>query len=460
MNYQEFVGARKRLDAERNGLILEADTLLAKDDFSEEDAAAVDALKGHIDRTKARLALLDTQIEEALSAPPTRDFSQATEEDNVGDLERGRQTSAITTSPAHGGKGAYASIGEQAMDVYRANALGDSAARERLVNSAAHALREQGIQAAASGQNIAVDSDGGHLVQTDFSTAIWQRMTAGGAILSRVTPLPLNPGANSIELPGVDETSRATGSRWGGITGYWVEEGGTVTGSKQGYYRVPLKLKKVAAITYATEEMLAHVSMMELLLTQGMADELRFLVEDAIFEGDGSGKPAGFTNAAAAISVAKETGQAAATVTHDNLQKMWARFHAASRGNGIWLINQDVEPALDDLSKTIGTDGVEPNYVSYGPDGVLRIKGRPVIAVEYASTVGTVGDIVLVDLTQYAMIMTGIQQATSIHFKFDTDEQAFRSTLRVDGALRWKSALTPFKGSNTQSPVVTLASRA
>jgi HK97 family phage major capsid protein len=139
---------------------------------------------------------------------------------------------------------------------------------------------------------------------------------------------------------------------------------------------------------------------------------------------------------------------------------MWARLHARSRPNSAFFINQDCEPALDDLAKIIGTAGIEPNYVTYGPDGVLRIKGRPVVPVEYASTVGTVGDIVLADLTQYAFITTAIQQAASIHFKFDTDEQSFRATIRIDGALRWKEALTPFKGTNTQSPVITLATRA
>jgi len=34
---------------------------------------------------------------------------------------------------------------------------------------------------------------------------------------------------------------------------------------------------------------------------------------------------------------------------------------------------------------------------------------------------------------------------------------AFRVTWRVDGKPAWVSALTPFKGSNTQSPFVAIA---
>lgn len=450
MNYQELVAARKRAIAERDGLSSKAQAILTQETISAEDDAKVQAFTADVARVGNRIALLDGQITDALNAPPVVDPSTAP------DMEL--ENDPIHTRPAHGRKGPYASIGEQAMDVHRAGVSGDSAARERLMNGVLHGIK--GVEyLAASGQNIARDSEGGFLVQQDFASEIWQRMSSGGQILSRVQPLPLTPPANGIDLPGVDELSRANGSRWGGIRAYHVEEAGTITPSKQTYYKVSLKLKKIAALTYASDEMLQHVALMTRMLTQGMGDELRFVIEDDIFEGDGAGKPWGVLTAAAAVQISKETNQAAATVLHDNLKKMWARMPASSRANAAWFINQDVEPALDDLAKVIGTSGVEPNYVTYGPDGVLRIKGRPVVSIEYASTLGTVGDITLVDFTQYSFIASAIRQDTSMHFKFDTDEQAFRAIVRVDGALRWKSALAPFKGSASQSPVVKLQTR-
>jgi HK97 family phage major capsid protein len=84
-----------------------------------------------------------------------------------------------------------------------------------------------------------------------------------------------------------------------------------------------------------------------------------------------------------------------------------------------------------------------------------------VIATEYNATLGTVGDIMLVDLSQYTIVdKGGVQMATSLHVAFDTDEMRFRITYRVDGKPMWHSALTPFKGSATKSPFVTLATRA
>ena len=84
-------------------------------------------------------------------------------------------------------------------------------------------------------------------------------------------------------------------------------------------------------------------------------------------------------------------------------------------------------------------------------------KGKPVIETEYNATLGTVGDLVLADLTQYLFIQKLLQTAASMHVAFATDEMAFRVTWRVDGKPAWVSALTPFKGSATQSPFVAIA---
>ena len=52
----------------------------------------------------------------------------------------------------------------------------------------------------------------------------------------------------------------------------------------------------------------------------------------------------------------------------------------------------------------------------------------------------------------------GVRAASSMHVAFTTDEMAYRFTYRFDGSPLWHSALTPFKGSATQSPFVALSS--
>ena len=85
----------------------------------------------------------------------------------------------------------------------------------------------------------------------------------------------------------------------------------------------------------------------------------------------------------------------------------------------------------------------------------------PVIPVEYCSTVGTVGDIMLVDLDQYLLVDRGQPEfASSIHVRFIQGETTFRATYEVDRQPTWRTALTPMNGNNTLSPFVALATRA
>jgi HK97 family phage major capsid protein len=187
------------------------------------------------------------------------------------------------------------------------------------------------------------------------------------------------------------------------------------------------------------------------------------MVDDAIFEGPGTAQPLGFMNANCKVTVPKETGQPAKTIQFENITNMWARCPARSMATAEWWINQDALPQLMGMSMVIGTGGIPvylpPGGLSQSPYGTLM--GRPVIPVEYCSTLGTEGDIVLADPSQYVMIDKGdIQYATSIHVAFLTDEQAFRFIYRVDGQPVDDKPITPFKGTNKQSTFVTLATRA
>ncbi|MDO8704069.1 MAG: phage major capsid protein [Sulfuricaulis sp.] len=316
------------------------------------------------------------------------------------------------------------------------------------------------FEAAAQGAGEFVGADGGFLLPKPSTERLMLRMSKG-EILSRVQRNLMTVG-NSIDVKVIAETSRATGSRHGAVQGYRLGEGDTITASRPKFANLEFKLKKYAALGYASDELLQDTSLMGRLIFDAFGDELRFMAEDDIINGTGVGMPQGILNATALVTVDKETGQAAASIVYENLSKMWARCNARCRPNCVWIVNQDIEPALDTLAKNIGTGGVEPNFVRYAEDGVLRIKGRPTVAVEYAATLGTKGDIILTDLSEYWFWDKGDpQQASSIHVAFTTDEQAFRVIYRADGRCSWIAPLTPYKGgSNTQSCCVALATRA
>lgn len=345
----------------------------------------------------------------------------------------------------------FLSLGEQMRAVYTAGAPGGTVDRRLSVLNA------------ATGLNESVPSDGGFLVQPEFAQAIFERAYSTGEIMTRINKIPIGPGRNGLKTPGVDESSRADGSRWGGIRAYWEGEADQITGSKPKFSLIEQNLKKLTALVYATDDLLEDATAMEAWLMQRVPLEINFKSEDAIINGTGAGQPLGVLKSGCLVSVAKEAGQAADTIVFENVSKMWSRCWAPSRKNAVWLINQDTETQLNGMSIAVGTGGV-PVYLPAGglsASPYSSLFGRPVIPVEYCATVGDLGDIILADFSQYQAIdKGGIKTATSIHVRFDYNETAFRFVFRFDGQPAWKTALTPYKGSNTLSPFVSLAARA
>ena len=317
---------------------------------------------------------------------------------------------------------------------------------------------------AATGSNETTPSDGGFLVQQDFSTEILKKTFELGALTSRVRKVPLSPGRNGIKINAIDETSRATGSRWGGVQVYRAAEAEQYTASRPKMRQIELDLKKLIGLWYVTDELLADAVAMAAVAQDAFPQEFAFAIENEIYRGTGAGQMQGILNANCLVTVGKEQGQADATIVKENIDKMWSRCWARSRQNAVWFINQSIEPALFGMSLDVGTGGapvyLPPGGVSAAPYGMLL--GRPVIPIEYASVLGTKGDIMLADLSQYVTIDSGgPEMASSIHLRFDYGEQVFRWTMRNDGQPIWNSALTPFQGtsSNSLSPFVTLAAR-
>jgi len=320
------------------------------------------------------------------------------------------------------------------------------------------------ITSSASGLNETIPSDGGFLVQQDFSTELLKDVFDTGILASRCRRVPISGNANSMKLPGLDETSRAS-TRWGGIVGYWEEEAGEKSASKPKFRKIELNLKKLIGLCYATDELLSDAAALEGVIRQGFVSEFGFLLDDAIINGTGAGQPLGILNAGCLVQVNKETGQKAATVLAENVINMWSRLFASSRPNAVWLINQNIEPQLFTMSLAVGTGGI-PIYMPAGglsgqPYGTLF--GRPVLAIEQAATLGTLGDILLADLQNGYILAEkgGIQSDMSIHVRFVYDESVFRFVMRVDGQPVRASALTPYKGgaNYTQSHFVGLQTR-
>ncbi len=367
----------------------------------------------------------------------------------------GRRVSHMTDRIMDDPKRGFVGFGEFAMIVQGSSMPGAIVSDERLLR----------MNAAATGMNQAQGSQGGFLVPPEFSQMIWDGMNEmPDNLMQYCDTYPVT--GESLTFNANAETSRATGSRYGGIRAYWLAEAAQKTPSFPRFRQMKLEPHELAALVYVTDKLLRNAPALESYLRKAATEEIMWLVNDAIINGTGAGMPLGIMNSPALISVPKETNQPADTIELDNINKMYARLLSRARAGAAWYINQDVEVELENLSTANGTGGF-PVYLP-SPTGFptitempnSRLKGRPVRPVEFMQTVGDKGDILLADLGFYALgVQGGIQEAMSIHLRFDYNETAFRFVFAVDGQPWIASPLTPAHGSNTLSPFVTLDAR-
>ena len=347
-------------------------------------------------------------------------------------------------APAQNAMTGFANFGEQLRAVYNAALPDRPVVDSRLFNE-------------ASGASEGVPSDGGFLVQTDFATELLKDAYETGILAPRCRRIPLSSNANGLKINAIDENSRANGARWGGIQAFWTNEADQIVASKPKFRQMELSLQKLTGVCYATDELLQDAAALESVITQGFAEEFGFKIDDAIINGTGTGQPLGILAGNGKVTVSKEAGQTEKLVL-ENITKMWSRCWGRSRKNAVWYINQELEPYLYGMKI-----GDVPVYVPAGglaETPFSTLLGRPVIPIEQCAAAGSVGDIILADLSQYLLIDKGsMSAASSIHVRFLYDENVFKFIYRVDGQPIWANPLTPYKGAGTLSPYVVLQAR-
>jgi len=400
---------------------------------------------------------------ETLAAAHT--VTEETVAEKVKQMEVMERAIALNAAPGGGDPNApkpvYASLGDQLKDVVAAadpdiSNSGRAEAISRLAQVRAGA-------SGASGASEGTPSEGGFLVQKDFGGTLNTNAIATGILSSRCNTIPISGTANGYKANVMDETSRANGSRFGGIQVYHAAEAATVTATKPKFRLFEMNLHKLFGLMYATDELLQDTEALAATVNMWFPMEFGFKLDDVIINGTGSGQALGVLNSGALVTVAKETGQQADTIEFENIVNMDARLLDSSENSAIWLCNRDIKPALATMSLAIGTGGVPvylPANAAFGRPQ-QQLYGRDMMTMEQCGTVGDVGDIMLFDPNEYMMINKGgIQSAVSMHVMFIYDEQTFRWTYRYDGQPVRNKPITPYKGTATRSPFLALAARA
>lgn len=305
-----------------------------------------------------------------------------------------------------------------------------------------------------------VPSDGGFLVPEALRAELLRVSLEMAVVRSRARVVPME--TLSVPYPTIDSTSNAS-SVYGGIVGYWTEEGGSLTDSSPTFGRINLLAKKLTLYSEIPNELFSDsIISLNQFMNESYPEAMAWFEDVAFTGGNGTGQPLGYLNAPAAVTVAKETGQTAGSIMWENIVKCYARMLPSSLSRAVWVANLDTFPELATMALSVGTGG-SAVWIGNG-DGAgappVTILGRPVVFTEKVSSVGGVGDINFVDFGYYLIgDRQAMQAQTSTEYKFGNDKTAMRVIERVDGQPWIQSAITPNQGANTLSPFVKIAAR-
>ena len=316
-----------------------------------------------------------------------------------------------------------------------------------------------------TGMSELVPADGGFFVNTDQSTELIKTTFSLASLAPKCKNVTISANSNAVTFNAIAETSRVTGNRFGGLNGFWLEEGGTKEHNQPLFRKIELKLKKLAALCYLTDELIQDAAALQSMVMAMYPQEFAWLIDDAVYNGPGGGTPVGIVGHASTVTVAIQPGQTLANgpIVYENIVDMFVRMVPSSMPKAEWYINQSCLPSLYSMALAVGFGGVPvympANGIAGSPYGTLM--GKPVNVIEQAQALGTIGDIGFIDASQYVLAQKGgIDQASSMHVRFLNDETVLRFVMRIDGQPLWNSPLTPADASaNTLSPFVFLGTR-
>ncbi|MDI9234576.1 phage major capsid protein [Limnohabitans lacus] len=373
-------------------------------DMTDEELAAFNALKAKIEAASAaidREAALIAEEAHMVNVANVAHSAHST-------ISHGQKATVISVTdnleadPKHG----FKSVGDFLKTVRQAQNPGAAIDDRLLIGSGRSAVAPASFGSEGSAQ------DGGFLVPPQFAQEIFQLSLGEDSLLPMTDNVEIT--GNTMAFP-KDETTP-----WGtnGIRAYWQGEAASAVGTKPVLGLSTLRLKKLMALVPVTDELLDDTNALSTYLPDKIATSIRWKTNESILFGSGTGLPVGCMTNATTVTVAKESGQTTQTLLAQNLAKMISRLPPGSFGKAVWIVNNDVLPALFTL--TLGNypiylpTGMNPGGIQVSPYGMLL--GRPVFVSQHANTFSSAGDVLLADLSYYQTITKagGMQTAKDV----------------------------------------------
>jgi len=298
-----------------------------------------------------------------------------------------------------------------------------------------------------------VPSEGGFLIPEQLRSDLLRVSLENSIVRPRARVIPME--TLRVPFPAIDATSNVS-SVYGGIVGYWTEEGAALTASQASFGRVVLDAKKLTAYTEVPNELISDsITSFQAFIDEIFPEALGFYEDYAFLRGTGVGEPLGVLNGSGLVTFDRAAGSA---IAYADVVGMYARMLPSSLNRAVWVASIDTFPTLAQMAVSGAT---MPLWLTGGQaiqSPPMTLLGRPIVFTEKVPGVAAAQCLSFIDFGFYLLGDRQVMSAmSSPHFKFQNDQTAYRIIERVDGRPWLNSAITPKNNTATLSPYVTVS---
>jgi HK97 family phage major capsid protein len=303
---------------------------------------------------------------------------------------------------------------------------------------------------------------GGYTVPVQYATdALLSVEPEDTVLVGKTMEFPL--AGREIVFPVLDQTTAPTAGNtayFGGVVATWTAEGATRPETEPKFKELRLVSNELSGYALASRNIVMdNAAALELWLTKLFRGAIGWYRDMAYLTGGGVGTPTGITKAACTLSVTRATSN---QVNYADVVNMYGKLLPQCVKNAFWVMQQSVLQSFLQMKDASNRLIIQPYFpgAQGGPAAVrpvMTLLGLPILTTEKVSTLGTKGDVLLVDPTFYfTATRQDVEIAASEHYKFLNNQITYRFLFRGDGK-PWMDAPITLQDATTQvSPFVVL----
>jgi HK97 family phage major capsid protein len=298
--------------------------------------------------------------------------------------------------------------------------------------------------------SMGTGSEGGFAVPEQFRPDVLQLNTGIDIVRSRATVIPAGEPADAkITMPALNQGSNGV---LGGVEVSWIGEGESKPETDAKLLEVSLTPHEVAAHVVITDKLLRNWKAADSFIRTLLSKAMKQAEDIAFITGNGVAKPQGVLGATGALSVNRTTAN---QIKYVDVIGLVAKLLPESVAGAVFVANQSTLPQIATLQDPSG------RYIFIQGDATKGIPstlaGIPILFTGKTKTLGTKGDLMLLDLTYYLIKDgSGPYISASEHVLFRQNKTVIKAFWNVDGTPWVVSPLTLEDETTQVSPYVIL----